>query len=112
MAINPFRNYSLTVKRKAGASFVSGRWTGGSESDIAIKCSVQPLSEKELVSLPEGRRTRENYRIFTDTELFTVDAQNPDEVIYLGERYEVYTVGKWQNQIINHYTYIITKKQV
>ena len=108
---NPFRNYSLTVKRKASGSFVNGRWTGEAESDVAIKASVQPLSERELLTLPEGRRNSETYRIFCDTELYTVESQNPDEVVFNGERFEVFTVGRWQNQIINHWTYIIIKKQ-
>ena len=89
-----------------------GKWVEGSESSFTIKASVQPLSEEELQAMPEGRRTRETYRIFCDDVLNTVEAQNPDEVVFGGERYEVYSAGKWQNQIINHYTYTISRKQV
>lgn len=109
---SPFRNHSLIVKRKTGGAFTNGKWAGEVETDIAFTCSLQPLSERDLLTLPEGRRTSETYRIFSDTELKTVEAQNPDEVVYNGERFEIYTVGKWQNQIINHFTYIIIKKSI
>lgn len=109
---NPFRNHYLTAKRKAGGAYSSGRWVEGTESDVAFRASVQPLSERELLALPEGRRTLETYKIFSDTQLNTVGSQNPDEVVLNGERFEVYSLGDWHNGILEHFAYTISKKQV
>lgn len=103
---------SLIVKRFTGESYVKGRLVDGTETQISIKASVQPATGRDTKLLPENRREVEHYKIYTDTELFTAEkgsSQSPDRVVYEGNDYEVLKLGRWQNGIINHFKYMISK---
>ncbi len=103
----------LVVKRFTGESYdVDGFLIEGTETQINIEASVQPATGKETMLLPENRRETEHYKIYTDTELFTAEkgsSQSPDRVVYVGNDYEVTKLGRWQNGIINHFKYMISK---
>jgi hypothetical protein len=82
---------------------------------IPATASVQPLKGHEVTLVPEGRRDRESYTMFTSTQIFGITAQNPDEVTvlkgpYTGFVFEVIEVEDWQNNatfnLVNHYKYI------
>lgn len=107
------RNNRITVYRNQTGSYVNGRWIVGSvETNFIILCGVQPFDPKELNFLPEGRRENDLRNLFTSKELFTLEnGKRPDQVDYLGSRWEVIKVFKWQNNIINHYRYVIVKLQ-
>jgi len=111
---NIFRR-AITGSRKANGAFVEGMLVEGAETPFTFYGSIQPLSGKDMLSLPEGRRDRETYLIYTSTELMSVDvdgAQNPDIVIINGNDFEVIQVEAWQNGIYNHYKAVASKKQV
>ena len=99
----------VTVHRLAVGSYIKGVFTEGAASTETIRASVQPASPNDLQSLPEGRRNSKAYRLYTDTRLRLVTTSNPDKVVLFGEDYEVTTEEIWQNNIINHYKYIVTK---
>jgi hypothetical protein len=104
------RNFILSIRRLASGQYVDGTWT--TEAEIApfdIIASVQPLTPKEMKTLPEGRRNSQAYRIYTDIELHTTRHQNPDRVQLFGEEFEILSVEVWQNQIISHYKAIAIK---
>lgn len=91
---------SLTVHRKATGSFVKGQYVpAGSETTFAVtNASVQPLSGRELQLLPEGYRTRQTLKVYSDVELRSADAEagrEADRFDYLGEQFEVYSVQDW-----------------
>jgi len=68
-----------------------------------------------MLSLPEGRRNRETYLIYTSTELMSVDVNgqlNPDIVVLNGNDFEIIQVEPWQNGIYSHYKAVASKKQV
>lgn len=78
---------------------------------LLITASVQPARGEELMSLPEGRRERIKYALFTSTPIELIhDSVNPDQIEIYGERYEVVQVEIWQNNpsvfgIVNHYKF-------
>lgn len=100
----------ILIKRKQGGSYSDGQWVPGSNVDITLKASLQPLNPEEMQQLPEGRRTDESFKMFTATQMFTVRDENPDHLFINGSEYEVISVGKHQSGVISHYKVIISKK--
>jgi hypothetical protein len=101
-----------TVKRFTGGGYdASGFYNEGTESQFPIKCSVQNPKGQEMMLLDENRRDTAVFRIYADTQLFTASksSQNPDRVVLDDGDYEVVKVMPWQNNIINHYKYLISK---
>lgn len=101
----------LTIFRKNAGSYVDGIWVEGSETTIPITASIQPTTGEEMLSLPEGRRNKKTYSLFTSTHInVIVSGKNPDQIEIFGERYEVVRVDPWQNNppvfgIVNHYKF-------
>lgn len=92
-------------------TFVNGRPTAATRSPIAFRASIQPLSTNEVLSLPEGKREREAYRLYTDFQLRAADEANgtaPDHVTIDGKLFEVIAVHRWQNNLINHWKCIVS----
>ena len=111
---NPFRK-SITATRKSAGAYVDGVWVEGSETAFTFYGSKQSLSGDDMLSLPEGRRNRETYLIYTSTELIAGDVDNkinPDIVVFDGVDFEIINVEPWQNGIYNHYKAVASKKQV
>lgn len=102
----------LTIYRQNPGSYVNGQWIPAGETPIAITASIQPLTGEELQSVPEGRRNRKNYNLFTSTFVELVhNGANPDQIDIFGERYELIKVDVWQNNppifgIVNHYKFL------
>jgi hypothetical protein len=105
----------LNIYRKSAGSYVNGLWVEGSETTIPITASIQPASGEEMLSLPEGRRNRKTYCLFTSTKIELIrgsgNSTNPDQIQIYGERYEIIKVEPWQNNpavfsITNHYRII------
>lgn len=62
--------FPITLRRyAAGSRGDDGRWTPGSHADTSILASVQPLTERQLASLPEGERQTDQRRVLTTTAL-------------------------------------------
>ena len=104
------RNFSLSVRRLSSGDYINGEWHTETEAaPFIIVASVQPLTPKEMKTLPEGRRNSQAYRIYTDIELHTIRDQNPDRVELFGQEFEILSVEIWQNQVIPHYKAIAVK---
>lgn len=82
---------------------------------INATASMQPLIGLEVQLVPEGRRDKESYTMFTSTQILDLTTQNPDQVTVLkapftGIVFEVLKVDEWQNNtnfnLTNHYKYI------
>ena len=82
---------------------------------INATASVQPTKGIEVMLVPEGRRDKETYKMYTSTEIFGITTQNPDQVTILkapftGLVFEVIEIMDWQNNanfdVTNHYKYI------
>jgi hypothetical protein len=83
---------------------------------LSFEASVQPLSSREMKSLPEGRKADASFRLYTDFALKTVDektGKNADRVKIKDrtgtERwYEVISVEDWGNGIVSHYKAVVS----
>lgn len=107
----------LNIYRQTLGSYVDGEWVPGIETVIPITASIQPTTGEEMLSLPEGRRNRKTYALFTSTPVqLIVNLQNPDQIDIYGERYEIIRVEIWQNNpanfaVVNHYKFYASAKE-
>ena len=101
----------LTGYTLSGGALVDGIWQGEVKTPFTFYASVQPLREREMEMLPEGRRNSISYRLYTDKLMNTVEVtgQNPDYVVIEGETFEVFSRANWKNNIIPHYKYIVIR---
>lgn len=82
---------TVTVTRTAAPSRALGRATAGATSTIAgVVASVQPVSGRDLKTLPEGRHADDCRVLYTATPLLVTD-----QVPLQGEAYEVFRVRRW-----------------
>ncbi len=90
---------------------VKGRWVpDGAPTDFTIRASIQPIRPNEVETLPEGRRNSKAFRLYTNADLRDMQSDaNPDQVELFGEWYEVTAKAPWQNNVISHYKYFVTK---
>ncbi len=87
---------TYTVTRYEPATNLSGVVVPGDSESFTIVASVQPLTGRELKSLPEGMRTEEMRALWTPTELRTQGTDNdPDKVTIGSETWEVVRVEPW-----------------
>lgn len=106
--ISSFRKLVL-IRRKTGGNYVNGHWQEGPDSAFFINASVQPVKGKEMESLPEGRRNTQTIKLYTNTQLQTVNDENPDIVEIFGSSFEITTVEPWQSDVISHYKCMAVK---
>jgi len=96
------RPHTISIKRgNQTTTYVNGHPVDNSLTTYTgIKASVQPLSGKDKLMLPEGDRTRQIKKIYTVDEVLVNDI-----IIYDSEEYEVQTVQMWQGNAssVNHY---------
>ena len=100
--MSQFRTPFLVIRKQPG-SYVNGHWVNGTAELFEIQASVQPMSGKDMEMLPEGRRGSQAVKIYTSTQLRTVDDANPAEVQAFGSAFELVTVEPWQSNVISHY---------
>lgn len=100
---------TLSGFRLANGHLTLGRWVEGVATPFTFEASVQPTTAHDILFLDIGRREKKTYTIYTDTKLLalTPAVRNPDRVIVNGETYEVDFEAPWQNNVINHFKYII-----
>lgn len=109
-----FNTFALEVTRYDSVSSVKGRHVPDNDvtSTINITCSAQPLTGKEMETLPENRRNTSSYRVFTETELQTTNdatGLKPDRLTLFGKLCEIIEVQPWQNGLINHYSCVASE---
>lgn len=114
MGLAPFLNKTVTRKRYAAGSFVSGVYQKGSETTSALSMSVQPLSPNEIRLLEEGYRTAQTLKVYTDEELRTANEAlgiSPDILTIDSVDYEVHRVDRWRRpgSSLEHYKAIVIK---
>lgn len=99
-----------TARRRAAGTYADGLWVEGIWEALDVVGTIQPLSGKEMDSLPEGRRERASYVLITTTPMRGVEpGTNPDEVLAFGAWCEVYKCEPWQSGILPHYRCILQK---
>lgn len=94
--ITSFSTGTYTVTRTLAGSYTAGRYAAGAVSTFDVVACVQPVSGRDLQSLPEAQRGDEVKVVYCATELRTrTPAQEPDTVAIEGESYEVFRVERW-----------------
>ncbi|MCK5603481.1 hypothetical protein KAR91_16470 [Candidatus Pacearchaeota archaeon] len=110
MPVDIIKENQITVTRQNAGSFVSGTWVQGvSLGAFEMTCSIQPLSGKDLMNLPEAQRTKRTKKVFSECELKTADlaTQKPaDRFTFGGITYEVHNVLDYTDNNITHYEVI------
>jgi hypothetical protein len=102
--------HAVTVTKRTTGTLVDGIYTDAASTSSVIQASVQPAGDSDVQTLPEGRRERKAFRLYTDSELVSLqESENPDRVYLYAEDYEVVTKNPWQNGVINHFKYIVVK---
>lgn len=98
-----FHPNPYTVIRFEEGEYVNGVWQEGEASTFSIRASAQPADGQALESLPEARRNRGGYTVYTKAVLRSVeDTTNPDRIIIEGRQYEVVQSKRWNNGILTH----------
>lgn len=88
----------VKVKRPGGGTYVKGRWQTQDPADLTIDAVVQPLRPEEVLRLEDSRHIQEAIKLYTQTELFTVNTSakvQPDVVVHRGHEFEVESVADW-----------------
>lgn len=98
------------IPRTTGV-YTKGRYLDSADSAYNLTdASVQPASDGEIQSLPEGMREQSALRLYTISNLNSLkEDQNPDHVVISGVEYEIYSKNIWNNMLIPHYKYLISE---
>lgn len=85
----------------------------GTPTPITINGTIQPTTGKDLDAIPENRRSSASYKIYSFDELHIADTdeEQSDELTIRGKQFEVIAKLPWQNDLINHFKYIVSKKE-
>jgi len=103
-----FNTLDIEVTRYLSVSIVKGRHvpSGDVTETLNDKGTIQPITAKEMQTLPENRREGGTYKVYTSIALKTTDTAGvlkADRLLINSKVYEVVQVQDWQNNIINHY---------
>lgn len=102
----PLCSTPVTVTRPGVTTYVSGERTDGASTTLTILASVQPLHGAELLNFEEGQRSKASIKVYTDTELRTLNeaaGTKADLVTWQGAQYEVQRCDPWQVGLLNHW---------
>lgn len=102
---------TVTITRYNAGSYVEGRWVEGSTSTFDVKGSLQVLRPEEMLRLEEGQRLEATRKFYTKTKLQSAEVAagtRADRFDYLGDTYEVLSVGDW-NDLGGYYKIIVTR---
>lgn len=103
---------NVILKRQSTGSYVNGIFVPVPLGDLTIRAGVQPTSGEDLISLPEGQRERESYKIYSVTEMQTAkeNTQKKADVLeFYGKLFEVQQVQRHFGLGLDHYKAIVTR---
>ncbi len=105
------RKFIVPVTRYGSPSATDGIVDTPIVDNFDVRASVQPMSGGEAMQVNEDlRQARENYKMYTDRQLFTADRfRQADKVTVFGNDFTVFKVEKWQNGLRSHYKVILTR---
>lgn len=102
---------SYTVTRAGAGTYTAGRYVAASPSTFTITASVQPVTGRELLALPEGQRAEDLRVLYTATALRTRDANGAaDSIAIGGENYTVIRVETWSGVTAGHYRVTVARQ--
>ncbi|MBK8202430.1 MAG: hypothetical protein IPK68_09010 [Bdellovibrionales bacterium] len=99
--IESFATGTYPLKRPiADGAYIDGVYQPSATETVEVVGSLQPLSAKESLLLPENERNRESFNLFTEVELFPASEdgiRQADIVLLNGEEFAVRSVLRWRN---------------
>jgi hypothetical protein len=89
---------NFIVTRPGPGSYVEGEWVNGASTTFPTLISIQYLTLRELMALPEGERTKERVKFYSLVPLQPAvnlpdQKQKGDQFAYNGRIYEVQADG-------------------
>ena len=99
-AINHSTAETVTVERRAGGEYVDGIYQAGSIETFSTLASVQQPSPDEMQMIEEGERNKDIRKFISLKEIRSTkdrDGQEPDYVIYKGNKYKIIMSADWQS---------------
>jgi hypothetical protein len=87
---------------RTGDDYIDGRFVRGSEVETTISVCIQRLSINERQLLPEGNRSRETYKFYTEfTPIQILDndqatIHDAAEFEYKGKRFTMIASEQWE----------------
>jgi hypothetical protein len=93
-----------TLLRTAAGAWVDGAYVPGAVTSSTIYASVQPLTDRELATLPEGERTSDTKKAYTTADVRTGSQHDnalADQITWRGVTYEVRKVEE-ETAVIPH----------
>jgi len=102
--------YPQTGEREtAGGRDSKGRWQDGTIDPLEFAGTIQPLTGKEIESLPVGRVDEGAVKVYSKTALIVSKeggTSKGDIVFYNGIKWEVVYELPYQNKLIQHFKYV------
>lgn len=99
--IESFATGTYSVKHPiANGAYIEGVFQPSVTETMQVVGSLQPLTAKEALLLPESERNRESFNLFTEIELFPASEDGlrvADIVSVEGEDFLVRSVVRWRN---------------
>lgn len=110
---------TYTVNRTLPGDYPSGEYVPGTASTFTIVASVQPLTGRETVVLPEGVRTEDVRQLWTSTELRVHDDNADADVVVIpgglsapAENFNVIGIeGPWTMGGRTHYHVFVARRK-
>lgn len=99
--VGSLKTPDLLVTRRTAGAITNGIAAAPSEATFTIEAVVQPVTGRELQSLPEGMRTEQVVSIHTTSSLRTANEAGgllPDHIDWQGATYQVRRVEDWSDQ--------------
>jgi hypothetical protein len=101
---------TYTYQRRNPQVWVKGRTSPATlQAAVSFRASIQPMNGRELLVLPEGERTREYIKLYTDTQLNMADpvtGAKGDLVSYKGRTWEVTQSNDWNLNDYAHFKFL------
>jgi hypothetical protein len=104
--------HRIFVTRTFGPSNnVKGTITRGTEAAGTVTGSLSAASPSDIALLEEGKRSRQCYKLMSNTPLQIAVAGGlmPAQVQVGADWFEIANENPWQNNVMNHYEFLITK---
>ena len=101
---------TFPTKTHGPSNNFKGTVTPGVVVDGFVRGTLNVTTPSDIALLEEGKRTQQAFILITDTPLQTaLPGLLPAWVEILNVWFEVSALRNWQNTVISHYEYIITK---
>lgn len=110
----------LAVSREQPGTFLdsgpdAGLFQPGVTTTVSVSGSLQPITDREAMMLPEGVRQRARWKLYTDPDAdlvtWSIDEQTRGDVVVVdGERLQVFGTRGYDGALLNHRRYLLVRQ--